>query len=203
VLMLEKLTNPSKGSYMDSDKSFEDQCFEADESFEFAGHEFISCQFIGLNLAELSLKGARFIECSFKRCNLSNASVTGASFRDVQFDHCKIIGVNWSSVSSFFELQFRECQLNYCVFQSLKMGSTVFKKCSLREVDFSESDLKNSNFSFSDLSASSFSGCNLEKADFRGAVGYVIDLSNVKIRKAVFSLPEVIGLLHQFEIEIE
>jgi hypothetical protein len=43
---------------------------------------------------------------------------------------------------------------------------------------------------------------NLEKADFSTAKNYTIDAENNKLKKAIFSLPEVIGLLSKYDIII-
>ena len=44
---------------------------------------------------------------------------------------------------------------------------------------------------------------NLEKASFVGARGYSIDPRSNKIRKAAFSVPDVLSLLEAFEIVIK
>lgn len=48
-----------------------------------------------------------------------------------------------------------------------------------------------------------FRGCDLRKADFRGAIGYVIDIQQNKLRDAKFSFPEVVCLLEGMGIRIE
>jgi len=47
-----------------------------------------------------------------------------------------------------------------------------------------------------------FENTILEKVDFSTSFNYSIDPEMNKIKKAKFSLPEVIGLLNKYDIEI-
>ena len=78
-----------------------------------------------------------------------------------------------------------------------------FKECSLHDVDFTEADLSNAVFAHCDLMGSTFMQSNLEKADFSTAKNYSINPAFNKIKKARFSVPEITGLLHQYDIVIE
>ncbi|MBS0627616.1 MAG: pentapeptide repeat-containing protein, partial [Verrucomicrobia bacterium] len=62
----------------------------------------------------------------------------------------------------------------------------------LIEVDFKDTDLLGTIFHNSDLS----------KADFSGSENYEIDVRLNKVKKARFSLPEALGLLRGFDIEV-
>ncbi len=58
------------------------------------------------------------------------------------------------------------------------------------------------DFRGADLSGTLFHNCDLSKADFSTAVNYNIDPGTNKIKKAKFSLFEVLGLLSVFDITI-
>jgi len=82
------------------------------------------------------------------------------------------------------------------------MKATQFRKCSLQEVDFIEADLSVALFDDCDMSGAMFEDTILEKADFRSASNYTIDPEINRIKKAKFSIPDVIGLLGKFDIKI-
>ncbi len=70
------------------------------------------------------------------------------------------------------------------------------------ECHFTETRLNGADFSDVVLSGTLFHKCDLSKADFSSAVDYHIDPLTNKIKKAKFSLPEVVGLLHGFDVTI-
>jgi uncharacterized protein YjbI with pentapeptide repeats len=78
-----------------------------------------------------------------------------------------------------------------------------FKQCIIHEVDFTDADLCNAVFANCDLMSSTFMNTNLEKANFSTAKNYSINPQLNKIKKARFSVPEITGLLHQYDIVIE
>lgn len=82
------------------------------------------------------------------------------------------------------------------------MKNTVFNESKLKENYFINTCLKGADFSGVDLSGTTFHNCDLSKADFSTATQYVINPQTNKIKKSKFSLPEVIGLLHDFDIAI-
>ena len=83
------------------------------------------------------------------------------------------------------------------------MKKTIFTSCKLEEVDFTEADLSSSVFDNCDLSKTIFENTILQKVDFRTAYNYSINPEKNNIKKAKFSLPEVMGLLNNYDIEIE
>ncbi len=85
----------------------------------------------------------------------------------------------------------------------IKMKGSAFTGCELRECYFQNSFLVEVDFSGSTFRETLFSNANLEKASFVGAQGYSIDPRGNKVRKAVFSVPEVLSLLGAFEIVIK
>jgi len=84
----------------------------------------------------------------------------------------------------------------------MKIKKTIFRDTKLEEVDFTECDLPGSVFENCDLARATFDHTILEKADFTTSFNYSLDPEINRIKKARFSLPDVIGLLHKYDIEI-
>jgi len=73
----------------------------------------------------------------------------------------------------------------------------------LQQVDFTEADLTNSIFNNCEFKSAIFERTTLEKSDFRTSYNYIIDPEKNKIKKAKFSMPEVLGLLRKYNIEVK
>ncbi|MCC8144887.1 MAG: pentapeptide repeat-containing protein [Bacteroidales bacterium] len=73
----------------------------------------------------------------------------------------------------------------------------------MSEVDFNDCDLSKSKFINCDLSGAAFERTQLIQTDFRTAYNYTIDPEKNNIKKAVFSLSGVRGLLRKYDIKIE
>lgn len=182
---------------------FEDKHFSESDLESLESGEFISCIFEGLNLSESSLKESKLIECQFINCNLSNVSIVGASFRDVSFSNSKLMGLNWSSVSTVYDLKFENCQLDFSVFHDVKLQNLLIQNCSCRDIDFFGCDLIKSNFSGSDLVGSHFNQCDLQKSDFTDVKNHSIDLRNNKLEEAKFDMVGAISLVELMGIRVE
>jgi uncharacterized protein YjbI with pentapeptide repeats len=112
----------------------------------------------------------------------------------LRFDNCNSFGLS---------LRFENCSLNHSSFYGVKIKKTTFKKAQLQEVDFTESDLTSSLFEDCDLARATFGNTILEKTDFRTAYNYSIDPERNRIKRAKFSLTQVVGLLDKYDIDIE
>ncbi len=77
-----------------------------------------------------------------------------------------------------------------------------FRNCSLIAADFMKADLTEVLFDRCDLYRALFSNTILNKADFRTSFNYSLDPEKNKIKKALFSLGSVKGLLEKHEIEV-
>ena len=88
------------------------------------------------------------------------------------------------------------------LFPQVKIKKTIFKKSQFYEADFAECDLTNCIFENCDFTRATFENTNIEKADFRTSFNYSMDPEINRIKKAKFSLPNVIGLLDKYDIEI-
>jgi uncharacterized protein YjbI with pentapeptide repeats len=73
----------------------------------------------------------------------------------------------------------------------------------LHEVDFVDADLSMALFDNCDLQGAIFENSLLEKTDFLTAKNYSINPEINRIRKAKFSIPEVVGLLSKYDIIIK
>jgi fluoroquinolone resistance protein len=144
---------------------------------------FANCSFDHCNFSECLLQDVRFCSCIFIGCNLSLPKLEGCRFQDARFIDCKIVGVEFFKCDkTFFSACFENCLLHYCNFSDLNMKNALFRGSKLRE-----------NY---------FTNTCLNGADFSTATQYAIDPQTNKIKKARFSIPEVIGLLHGFDITI-
>ncbi len=166
-------------------------------------HFFTSCAFHHCNFSEALLRNARFCSCIFVGCNLSLVKLDGCRLQDVQFIDCKIVGAEFFKCEKmFFSASFKNCLLQYCNFSDLNMKNALFGKSKLKENYFTNTCLNGADFSDADLLGTTFHNCDLSKAAFSTATQYAIDPQTNKIKKAKFSLPEVIGLLSAFDITI-
>lgn len=168
-----------------------------------AEHIYVNCEFKNCNFTECMLRGTQFISCSFKVCNLSLPKMDGCRFQDVRLEDCKMVGVDFFKCDRrFFSLQAYNCFLQYCNFADMGMKKVSFKGSKLLECSFSGACLIEADFQDTDLSGTLFHDCDLSKSDFCGAANYSIDLRNNKSKKAKFAIPEAIGLLRSFDIEL-
>ena len=76
-------------------------------------------------------------------------------------------------------------------------------ECIAREVDFTGTNLTRANLAKTDFLGSRFADTNLSYADFSEAVNYGIDPRTNRLKKAVFSIPEVVSLLSAFDIVLK
>ncbi|MBN2596530.1 pentapeptide repeat-containing protein [Labilibaculum sp.] len=184
----------------------EDQVFEKKNySLEaLPKGEYENCRFVNCSFANSDLSENIFLECEFDQCDLSLAKLNYTAFRDVIFKSCKMLGLGFQDCNQLLlSVQFEDCQLKLASFYKLKLKATKFINCNLQEVDFTETDLTGATMDNCDLGRAVFEYTNIEKSDLRSSFNYLINPEINKIKKAKFSLSGVIGLLSQFDIEIE
>lgn len=166
--------------------------------------DYENCQFINCDLSNVDLSNFNFIECTFDSCNLSMCKLANTGIKEVTFNDCKMLGLHFQHCSEFlFEIEINNCQLNLSSFYRRKLKKTNFRNSILHEVDFVEADLTMAIFDHCDLQGALFERSILEKADFRTAKNYRIDPEINRIKKAKFSIPEVVGLLNKYDITIQ
>ena len=166
---------------------------------DYEGCTFNECDFSNANLSDF-----RFIECEFIACNMSNAQLNKTALQEATFTNCKLWGLRFDTCSTFgFSAVFTKCQLNHASFYGMDLSRSTFTHCNLLEVDFTESNLSGCKLEQCDLQRAIFDTTNLEKTDFRTATNYSINPERNKIKGALFSMPDVTGLLDVYAIHIE
>lgn len=162
------------------------------------------CTFKNCNFSNADLSDTKFIETEFINCDLSNANISNTSFQDIKYRNCKILGLPFEKSNAFnFTIHCMDCQLGHCSFYQVKLNRSSFTGCKLENVDFTETDMKKVVLMQCDLRYATFENTNLENADLRQSTNYVIDPDSNTIKGAQFSLPDVIGLLAKYNINIE
>jgi fluoroquinolone resistance protein len=184
-----------------TEKYFQDENFASINSLLKGSYEY--CTFTNCNLAEHNLSDFKFTDCTFTDCNLSMAILINTAFRTVTFKGCKMLGLGFEKCNDFgLAFSFDQCQLNHTTFFKTKIKNTVFKNTQLIDVDFTQADLTKSIFDNCNLEGATFDHTVLEKSDFRTSYNYIIDPDNNKIRRAMFSVSGIVGLLAKYDIDI-
>lgn len=166
---------------------------------EYADCVFTNCDFSGSDLADIKL-----MECRFETCNMSLAKLNRTALRDIKFTSCKILGLQFENcIEPGLSADFDNCILNHSSFYRVKLIKSSFRNCVLQEADFTESDLSGSVFENCDLTRAVFYDSILIKTDFRSSINYSIDPEKNRIKKAMFSLSGLPGLLDKYNIEID
>lgn len=166
--------------------------------------EYENCVFKDCDFAEADFRDYKFIDCKFIDSNLSLVKLNNTALREVRFVSCKMLGLRFDSCNEFnLSVHFENCVLNHSSFYAKKLRKTHFIKCNLQDVDFTSADLSESILEGSDLLNAHFENTVLEKVDFRGAFNYVLDPDNNKVKKAIFDLQGIPGLLEKYKIVVK
>ena len=198
-----------------------------DERFEQAG-EWEDEYFDRISLEEDCLENQVFRECEFHNCQFLSSRIHRCLFRSCAFQNCVFAGVEWkftSMVDGIFKdsicvgidwsllktktrgnepvYEAQNTFFKYCSFYQMGLKRFHFETCRFQESYFEECSMQECHLENISFDKTQFRGCDLRKADFRGAVGYVIDPQQNKLREARFSFPEVICLLDGLGISIE
>ena len=165
---------------------------------EFEGCEFVKCDFSACNFI-----GVTFIDCRFTDCVFTGAKINHVAFRTVHFTNCLMQDINFAMCDKLiFEMHFNRCVLDFSKFYTLKIKRMEFVDCSLIAVDFMKADLTEVIFDRCDLYRALFSNTVLEKANFRTSFNFSIDPAKNKIKRAMFSISNVKGLLDTYGIVV-
>ena len=165
--------------------------------------EFECCTFTNCNFSQCVFLAVTFIDCVFNDCTFSGAEINYVAFRTIAFNRCEIKEVNFAMCDKLiFEIAFNACTLDFSKFYTLKLKGTSFTNCSIIAVDFMGADLTAVIFDSCDLYRSEFAKAIANKANFKTSYNYTIDPTKTKLKKALFSLEGVKGLLHKYEIEV-
>lgn len=169
---------------------------------------FTNCTFNNCNLSKTVFEDCYFDKCTFDKCDLSLMKVKSSSFSQLQIINSKAIGILWFDAKTPFTknpftISCIDSNISYSSFFGMNLKKAKFTRCVAKEVDFSECNLVEADFSGADLEGARFSNCDLSSANFINARNYGIDITGNKVKKAKFSLPEAINLLHSLGIVLE
>ncbi len=178
------------------------------EGVEVEDKIFENCCFHNSSFIKVKFTNCKFIECDFKVCNLSTASFKNTFFVDTVFIGSKLLGINWTELKwPYVQLdcpfKFYESDISHSNFYSLKLNEIVIANCKALNVDFRKCKLSSGDLSATDFEGSLFMHTDLSGADLTQAVNYRINPNENKLDKGKYSFPEVINLLHDFDIEIQ
>jgi uncharacterized protein YjbI with pentapeptide repeats len=166
--------------------------------------EFECCTFNHCNFSQCAFLAVTFIDCTFNNCTFSGAKINYVAFRTAFFNSCKIEGVNFAMCDKLiFEIHFKDCVLDFSKFYTLKIKGTSFTNCSIIAVDFMSTDLTEVIFDNCDLYKSEFAKAIANKADFRTSKNYTIDPEKTKLKKALFTIDGLQGLLTKYQIIVK
>lgn len=184
---------------------FDDQEFKAEAVakaiIEGALYEY--CIFRDGDLSGMNLSRCKFVNCDFIEVNLSNITLTGTRFQECTFQSCKMLGFDLSAINTIgFKANFQSCNLSHAVFIGIGLKNASFEDCKLQGADFTDADCSGVGFLSCNFAEAVFDQTNLEKANFTGASGYYIDPRQNKLKGARFDFPHAIGLLEPFGVII-
>ncbi|MFV8370066.1 pentapeptide repeat-containing protein [Flavobacterium sp. LB2R40] len=166
--------------------------------------EFECCTFTNCNFSKCVFLAVTFIDCIFNDCTFSGAKINYVAFRTVIFNRCEIKEVNFAMCDKLiFEIAFTNCILDFSKFYTLKIKGTSFTNCSIIAVDFMNTDLTAVVFDNCDLYRSEFAKAIANKADFKTSYNYTIDPTSTKLKKAIFSLNGLNGLLAKHDLIVK
>lgn len=166
--------------------------------------EFECCTFNNCDFSQCTFLAVTFIDCIFNDCIFTGTKINYVALRTVYFNRCKIQEVNFAMCDKLiFEVHFKECILDFSKFYTLKIKGTTFIDCSIVAVDFMSTDLTEVIFDNCDLYRSEFAKAIANKANFKSSYNYTIDPTKTKLKKAIFSLREVKGLLFKHDVIVE
>ncbi len=193
---------------IESGRHYRDTAFrDLEQTHSIEGSTFVGCTFDDAHLREIAFRDCRFLASSFVACDLSLVDVGGSAFRDVSFDACNLTGVNWARATATLhdplEVDFRDCILDFAIFQGCALEGRRIHHCVAHECDFRQAVLVDAVCRGTDFAGANFEGADLSGADLRKARNYAIDVRSTRVRGAHFSLPDATALLQGLEIELD
>jgi len=166
--------------------------------------DFERCTFNNCDFSACNYTGVAFIDCTFISCNFYEAKINYVAFRGALFTDCDLNGVNFSMCDPLlFEVEFKDCILDYAKFYTLKIKGTIFSNCSLIAVDFMNTDLTGVIFDNCNLHKAVFIDTIANKADFTTSYNFSIDPERNKLKRAIFSEVGLKGLLHKYDLIVK
>ena len=182
------------------DQEFRDQILD-DSNTKYK--DFENCNFYNCDFRNCTFQTVAFIDCNFFDCNFQDTKINYVSLRGVFFNRCNFTNVNFAMTDQvIFEFHFIDCLLDYAKFYALKLKKMQFINCSMIAIDFMSSDITEVLFDNCNLRRAVFIDTIANKADFSTSYDYVIDPEKNKIKKAIFSVDGLKGLLEKYDIVV-
>lgn len=126
---------------------------------------FTDCNFAGLSINHLDLRGKEFIQCSFTEGQIESVTFSKCRFFRCRFDIC-----------SFSQVRFLESYIEFCIFAGSRFTNcelrdsecikTNFNGCITNDLLFDNSDLYDSRFIQAEMTAARISNCNIKRVIF-------------------------------------
>jgi uncharacterized protein YjbI with pentapeptide repeats len=135
-----------------------------------------------------------FLDIEYNNLTYGEDEANFKEFECCTFNNCDF------SQSVFLAVTFIDCVFK---FYTLKLKGTSFVHCSLIAVDFMSADLTEVVFDTCDLYRSEFAKAIANKANLKTSYNYTIDPTKTKIKKAIFALTGLKGLLTKYEVVVE
>jgi uncharacterized protein YjbI with pentapeptide repeats len=165
--------------------------------------EFERCIFNDCDFSQCTFLAVTFIDCVFNGCNFNATKINYVAFRTATFNRCQMKDINFAMVDKLiFEIAFYDCVLDFSKFYTLKIKETIFQNCSLVAVDFMGADLTGVVFDRCDLYRSEFAKAIANKTNFKTSINYTIDPEKTKLKKAIFAMEGLKGLLFKHDIVV-
>lgn len=174
----------------------------------FQHKTFECCRFVDSQFNHARFTQCKFVDCDFQACDLSTAEFDKSVLVDVVFSDSKLTGIdwnklNWPTVVIHPPFALYQSDLSYSSFYGLNMEHIIIQACKAYDVDFRGANLTHADLTLTDFEKAQFVQTKLYAADFTEALHYCIDPNENDIRKAIFSMPDVLGLLQHFDIQIK
>ncbi len=166
--------------------------------------EFENCVFRNCDFRKCNFQSVIFIDCTFFDCNFQDTKINYVSLRNVFFNKCNFTSVNFAMTDQvIYEFHFKNCLLDYAKFYALKLKKMQFINCSMIAVDFMASDLTEVLFDNCNLRRAVFIDTIANKTNFETSYDYSIDPEKNKLKKAIFSVDGLKGLLEKYDLVIK
>ncbi len=188
----------------DPRSSFDEETFEDLDlqRADMRGREFVRCVFRRVKFGESTWADTRLEDCSFEHCDLTRANVSNLALREVAFEHCKLMGIDWSYVSSFPAASFSDCNMHYVSMVQLALRKTRFVRCSFVEANLIKTDLTEAVFEECAFTGARFEECDLRKASFADARDLFIDPSKHNVKGARIPVESAVLLATSFGMQV-
>ena len=164
--------------------------------------EFDNCTFKSCSFNKSTFAYCNFTECIFENCDLSLLNINASVFNDVQLIDTKAIGINWTSASSPFEINFKDSDISMSSFYNFDLRHAKIINCKANDVDFAKTNLEKVDFKDTDLKGSLFGDTNLKNADLSQAINYMINPTQNNLKGTKVSLPQATSFLDYFELKM-